>query len=145
MNAEEPMVTEGNVRQAPLAETERIEAIDVLRGFALLGILLPWTWIHDRMRWHLTLLRYFRILRKQLHHIRCPVLLMHAHDDYLVRVKSSVTIHVGVSSRDRKLIVLDEGGHLLPWGPAYQRVWREIEGWVARVGGELREAAPPSG
>jgi len=93
---------------------------------ALLGVFLPGTWIHDRMVWHVRLLRYFAGLGKRLDAVRCPVLMVHARDDYLVKWQSSVAIDRRVSSAERRLVLLEAGGHLLPWGPAYRTVWREV-------------------
>jgi carboxylesterase len=98
---------------------------------ATLG-LLPGTWMHARLRWNLGLLSFFRALRGELPRVTCPLLVVHALDDPLVRPESSRVVHESVSSRERRLLLLEEGGHILPWGPAHARVWEAVARHVER-------------
>jgi carboxylesterase len=100
-----------------------ISARDVVG--ASLG-LVPGTWMHTRLRWNLKLLAFFRIIAGELERVTCPVLIMHARDDPLVKVQSSIDVDAGIGSTQKRLIILEEGGHLLPWGPAHRQVWREV-------------------
>ena len=66
-------------------------------------------------------------------------LIMHAGDDALVGLRGSLAIFDRVASRDRRLVVLERGGHRLPWGPAHRRVWEEVARWI---GGHAERSAP---
>ncbi len=107
----------------------RIRARDIVGGF--LG-LIPGTWLHERLRWHLMLLRVFRMVRGELARVRCPLLVLHARDDLLVQSRGALWVYDHVSSPDRRLVYLRDGGHLLPWGPAYPEVWNELSAWLGR-------------
>lgn len=98
--------------------------------------LVPGTPLHTRLRWNLNLLGFFRQVAAELPRVRSPILVMHARDDPLVKVRSSEVVHERVGSEERRLVILEEGGHLLPWGPAHRRVWDEIEQHLLRCGGE---------
>jgi len=94
--------------------------------------LVPGTSLHARLRWNLKLLAFFRILVAELDRVSCPALLMHAKDDPLVRAQSSIDIHARIASREKRLVLLEQGGHLLPWGPAHRRVWDEVTAHLER-------------
>ncbi len=89
--------------------------------------------MHTRLRWNLDLLRFFRIVRAELGQVCCPVFIMHARDDKLVRYQSSQEAFDRIASAERRLVLLDEGSHLLPWGPVHKRVWEEVAAHVTRI------------
>lgn len=92
--------------------------------------LFPGTPAHTYMRWSSGLIRFFRLVADDVHHVRCPILAVHARDDATVRLHSSLAIFDRVPARDRRLCVLDRGGHLLPHGVARGEVWDEIDRYL---------------
>jgi carboxylesterase len=77
------------------------------------------------VRWHVGLARFFRLVREDVGRVHCPVLAIHARDDDTVRVESSVAVFERVAAADRRLLVLERGGHLLPSGIARERICAE--------------------
>ena len=101
------------------------------------------------VRWHVGLARFFRLVREDVRHVRCPVLAIHARDDDTVRVESSLVVYARVATAERRLLVLERGGHLLPSGSARERICAEVAqhleglGPAAGAGVEAaREAGP---
>lgn len=93
--------------------------------------LMPGAEAHALLRWNLDLIRFFRQVKRDVQQVRCPFLLIHARDDATVRVKSSLAIYDRALTPDRRLRILDRGGHLLPHGIAREEVWEEIERHLA--------------
>lgn len=77
------------------------------------------------VRWHVGLARFFRLVREDVRRVRCPVLAVHARDDDTVRVGSSLAVYERVATEERRLLVLERGGHLLPSGIARERICEE--------------------
>jgi carboxylesterase len=88
--------------------------------------LFPGTPAHTYMRWSAGLVRFFRLVAEDVHRVSCPLLTVHARDDATVRLESSLAIFDRVPSIDRRLRVMDRGGHLLPHGIEREEVWAEI-------------------
>ncbi len=78
------------------------------------------------VRWHVGLARFFRLVREDVRHVCCPVLAIHARDDDTVRVESSLAVYERVATTERRLLVLERGGHLLPSGSARERTCSEV-------------------
>lgn len=83
------------------------------------------------VRWHVGLARFFRLVREDVRQVRCPVLAIHARDDDTVRVKSSLAVYERVVTAERRLLVLERGGHLLPSGSARERICAEVAAHLA--------------
>lgn len=125
-----------------LAATEKVEDLVLLAPalfvhatpravlISVLG-LVPGTEAHTLLRWNVGLIRFFRQVRRDIRLIRCPILAIHARDDALVRMQSSLTIHDRALVVDRRIHILERGGHLLPHGIARETVWAEIERHLA--------------
>ncbi len=88
------------------------------------------------VRWYAGLARFFRLVRQDLTHVRCPLIAIHARDDDTVRVESSLEIYKRVTTGDRQLLVLERGGHLLPNGIAREKISLEIERYLRRLNGQ---------
>jgi carboxylesterase len=104
--------------------------------------LVPRTKSRILLRWNLGLMRFLRQVRREIRLVRCPLLVIHARDDTLVRIKSSHTIHDRAIVLDRRIHILERGGHLLPHGSARGMVWAEIDRHLAEHrSGESGESA----
>jgi esterase/lipase len=93
------------------------------------------------VRWHLGLARFFRLVRADVRHVRCPVLAIHARDDDTVRVESSLAVYDRVATAERRLLVLERGGHLLPSGIARERICTEVAHHLDALGQPAGESA----
>lgn len=115
--------------------------------FSALG-LLPGTMAHERLRWNMDLMRFFRRVEEEVRRVNCPLLAIHARDDATVRVESSLAIFDRSPSAMRRLRILEWGGHLLPHGIAREEVWGEIERHLMAhraVAGPTAEDGPTAG
>ncbi len=105
--------------------------------------LIPGTRAQARVRWYVGLGGFLRVVAGNLPRIDCPLLAIHAADDPLVQVKSSLAVCRRVSGRERQLKVLPHGGHLLPHGDAREEVWQAIgEHLAARRAGAEPSTVP---
>jgi carboxylesterase len=107
--------------------------------------LIPGTKARTLLIWNLGLIGFFRQVREDIRSVRCPLLVIHARDDALVSLKSSLTIHDRVQTVDRRLHILERGGHLLPHGVARRGVWAEIARHLAEHRGEAEAAGDSPG
>jgi esterase/lipase len=93
--------------------------------------LFPGTQAHHRLRWNVGLMHFFRHVESHVERVRCPVLAIHARDDMTVRVESSLAIFDRAPAVDRRIRIIERGGHHLPHGIAREEVWDEIERHLA--------------
>ena len=109
----------------------------------LLVGLIPGTQARARVRWYVGLSGFLRVVAGNLPRVECPLLAIHAADDRLIQVKSSLAVCRQVSAREHQLKVLPRGGHLLPYGDAREEVWAAIgEHLAARRAGAEPSTGP---
>ena len=74
---------------------------------------LLWNYSVAPLRAYYELLRFIRVVRKEMHKIRCPILVIHSTKDSIIHPSSAQNVLGGVSSTDRDLLTLQKSGHVL--------------------------------
>lgn len=60
-----------------------------------------------------TMLKFVKTVRAELPEVKCPVLIMHSHNDHTAHPDNAKLIHDRVSSTDKQLVWLDKSYHVL--------------------------------
>ena len=60
-----------------------------------------------------SMLRFVKTVRTELPEVKCPVLVMHSHNDHTAHPDNAQLIHDRVSSTDKQLVWLDKSYHVL--------------------------------
>ncbi|NQT27913.1 alpha/beta fold hydrolase [candidate division KSB1 bacterium] len=71
-------------------------------------------------------LRILKVCRKQLHRVKCPILIMHAKDDRTVPTYNAEIIHNKVNSSDKEMLVLAHPAHMITQGKNQPLVEQKI-------------------
>lgn len=77
---------------------------------------------------------YLRRVRRRLHEVRSPVLVIQARSDLTVAPASAGIIYGRLGSREKELLLV-EGGHLLPLEAGRERVFGAVYDFAVRHGG----------
>ncbi|MEM4528001.1 MAG: alpha/beta fold hydrolase [Desulfurococcaceae archaeon] len=68
--------------------------------------------------------------------VRIPVLIIHAEDDQIISYTQSREFYEKLATRDKKLVLLDHGGHVFSTYVSKMKVITEISSWVIeKLGG----------
>lgn len=70
-----------------------------------------------------SMLRFVKTVRDELPDVRCPVLIMHSHNDHTAHPDNAELIHSRVSSTDKQLVWLDRSYHVLTLDHDKQEVY----------------------
>lgn len=70
-----------------------------------------------------SMLKFVRTVRAALPEVRCPVLVLHSHNDHTAHPDNAQLIHDKVSSTDKQLVWLDRGFHVLTLDHDRQEVY----------------------
>lgn len=79
------------------------------------------------------LLAVIRATRDRLGDITAPALIIQAKDDTTVKPKSAVYIYDHIGSKEKELVWLAEGGHVIVTGPAAQEARAKVLSFVEAV------------
>ena len=60
-----------------------------------------------------SMLKFVKNVRAELPEVKCPVLVMHSHNDHTAHPDNAELIHSRVSSTDKQLVWLDRGYHVI--------------------------------
>jgi len=88
--------------------------------------------------------RLARVVRRSMHAIKAPTLLIHAKEDESASPRSSFEVAKGVSSRHVKLVLLSNSYHMISIDGERSRVLSEMKGFLGEHLGP-EEASKPDG
>ncbi len=86
-----------------------------------------------RSVWELNTL--LQVMRSSLPQVKVPVLLIHSRDDSYVIRDSMEKIHAALGSRDKQMLWVEGGGHVITEEPTRQVVFKAAAQFVKRVTG----------
>ena len=70
-----------------------------------------------------SMLKYVKTVRDELPDVKCPVLIMHSHNDHTAHPDNAKLIHERISSTDKQLVWLDRSYHVLTLDHDRQEVY----------------------
>lgn len=80
-----------------------------------------------------SLLHLVKVVRRELPQVVVPSLFLQAKDDRVVNPKSAAYLYCNVGSRDKQLVWLERGGHILTMGESQEKVRQEVWTFLSRV------------
>jgi carboxylesterase len=86
------------------------------------------------------MLRFLRKTRAELPAVRCPILIVHSHNDHTVGPFNAQTIYDGVSSQQKQLVWLDRSYHVLTLDLDRDEVFKRTYDFIAAT--STRKANP---
>jgi carboxylesterase len=78
------------------------------------------------------LLKFKRVVRRELAHITQPVLIFQGRRDRAVGLKGAPLLYDSVRSGDKELVWLDHSGHCLTVDSEREAVWQKTHAWIQR-------------
>ncbi len=82
-------------------------------------------------------------VRARIEAVEAPLLVVHAAQDHTAPVDGAWELHHRASSRRGRLVILDEGFHILPRDVTRARVVAEVSGWAQTLGAPGAAAGQP--
>jgi carboxylesterase len=79
------------------------------------------------------MLRFLRRAKVALPAVRCPILVLHSHNDHTVGPYNAHTIYEKVSSERKELVWLDRGYHVLTLDLDRDEVFRRTYDFIAAI------------
>ena len=73
-----------------------------------------------------SLSKLIRMARRNLHSVKCPILVVQSHADETIAASSADIIHAGVSSRDKDILWLDDVPHVCTISPEHEHIAKAI-------------------
>lgn len=70
------------------------------------------------------------VLRAELPRIRVPALIVHSRNDRYVPPENAEAIYAALGSREKRLLWVENSGHIIPREPERERVFREATDFV---------------
>lgn len=80
------------------------------------------------------LIKLFKHLKYDLNDIYAPLLIIHAKEDHVIDEKSVVEIYENVSSKNKRILELNESYHIITLDIEKEKVFREIKNFLNDVG-----------
>jgi carboxylesterase len=79
------------------------------------------------------MLRFLKRAKRALPAVRCPILILHSHNDHTVGPYNAHTIHDNVSSAQKELVWLDRGYHVLTLDVDRDEVFKRVYDFIAAL------------
>ncbi len=76
------------------------------------------------------LFKLFQINKKAMVNITIPILIVYAKNDPTISLKHAEKILNSVSSKDKKIIQILKGGHVIPKDSGRKQLFQEIDKWL---------------
>jgi carboxylesterase len=83
------------------------------------------------------MLKFLRKARSELSAVRCPILIVHSHNDHTVASFNAHTIYDGVSSKQKQLVWLDRSYHVLTLDLDRDEVFKRTYDFIAATSTEV--------
>ncbi len=80
-----------------------------------------------------SLLQLCRKVKKELGMIKAPALVLHSMNDRTADRRSAVYIYRKLGSKEKELVWLQEGGHVITVGPEREEVFMRVENFVKQI------------
>jgi len=75
-------------------------------------------------------LKLISVVKKSLNKITVPVLIIHSKEDHTTKAKGSEYLLKKIRSKKKKLVMLEESGHIISADVEKEMVFKEIEGFL---------------
>lgn len=90
----------------------------------------------------LGLLALQRVAARDAPNVRQPVLMMHARNDHTCPIDDARALYARLGSADKRLVILDQGFHVVTVDRDRGRVIEEVTAFIAHVAGIAAASAP---
>ncbi|MCE7742945.1 MAG: alpha/beta fold hydrolase [Candidatus Heimdallarchaeota archaeon] len=76
------------------------------------------------------LFKLFKINKKKMQDIEIPILIVYSKNDPTISLKHAEKIYYSVSSKDKKILQIQRGGHVIPKDAGRKQLFEEIDVWL---------------
>ena len=76
--------------------------------------------------------KLIKINRKRLSEIQVPILIVSSKNDPAIKLRHAEKIYNSVSSRDKEIVQINRGGHVIPKDAGRKQLFEEIDNWLEK-------------